>query len=71
MANTFHITAGLPVAKDSGQSPTSGVNTFYVSAGLVPDVEEDVPTPIATTSISSNIFSQVKTIFKSFIRSSV
>jgi hypothetical protein len=36
-ANTYHLTAGLPVAKDSGQSPASGVNTFYLSAGLPPE----------------------------------
>lgn len=41
MANTIYTTAGLPVAKDSGQSPTSGVNTVYVSAGLPPEVLED------------------------------
>ena len=38
-ANTIYITAGLPVAKDSGQSPTSQVNTVYVTAGLPPVVE--------------------------------
>lgn len=34
MANTAYISAGLPIAKNSGQSPTAGVNTAYVSAGL-------------------------------------
>jgi len=38
MANKFYITAGLPVAKNSGQSPTSGVNTFFITAGLPPEV---------------------------------
>jgi len=42
--NTIYITAGLPVAKDSGQSPSSGVNTFYLSAGLPPEVAEAAPT---------------------------
>ena len=37
MSNTIYITAGLPVAKDSGQSPSSGVNTVYLSAGLPPE----------------------------------
>ena len=32
--NTVYITAGLPVAKASGQSPTSQVNTVYITAGL-------------------------------------
>lgn len=36
-ANIYHLTAGLPVAKDSGQSPSSGVNTVYLSAGLPPE----------------------------------
>jgi hypothetical protein len=39
MANTIYITAGIQVAKDSGQSPDSGVNTFYITAGLPPEVE--------------------------------
>lgn len=38
MANTIYITAGLPVAKNSGQSPTAGVNTVYITAGLPPVV---------------------------------
>ena len=33
-----HITAGLPVAKNSGQSPVAGEHTVYVSAGLAPEV---------------------------------
>ena len=37
MANTVYITAGLPVAKDSDQSPASGVNTVYITAGLPPE----------------------------------
>ena len=37
-ANTIYISAGLPVAKNSGQAPSSGVNTVYVSAGLPPVV---------------------------------
>jgi hypothetical protein len=41
MANTVYISAGLPVAKDSGQSPASGVNTVYVSAGLPAEVSEE------------------------------
>ena len=32
--NYYYITAGLPVAKASGQSPTSQVNTYYITAGL-------------------------------------
>lgn len=35
----FYITAGLSVAKNSGQSPSSGENTFYIAAGLPPVVE--------------------------------
>jgi hypothetical protein len=38
MANTIYLSAGLPVAKDSGQSPATGVNTVYVSAGLPAEV---------------------------------
>ena len=37
-ANTAYITAGLPVAKNSGQSPSAGVNTVYITAGLPPVV---------------------------------
>ena len=39
--NYFYITAGLAVAKNSGQSPPSGENTFYISAGLPPEVLEE------------------------------
>lgn len=39
MATTkLYITAGLPVAKNSGQSPTAGVSTLYITAGLPPEV---------------------------------
>lgn len=38
MANTFYLTAGLPYSKDTGDTPTSQVNTAYVAAGLEPDV---------------------------------
>ena len=38
MANNFYITAGLPVAKNSGQSPTAGDNTVYITAGLAPEI---------------------------------
>jgi len=38
VSNTIYISAGLPVAKDSGQSPATGVNTVYVSAGLPAEV---------------------------------
>ena len=34
-ANEYYVTAGLPVAKDSGQSPTAAHNTYYVTAGLL------------------------------------
>jgi len=37
-ANEYTLSAGLPVAKDSGQSPTSQVNTYYLSAGLLPEI---------------------------------
>ncbi len=43
MANTIYLSAGLPVAKDSGQSPSAGVNTAFVSAGLPAEVVEDTP----------------------------
>ena len=33
-----YITAGLPVAKNSGQSPTSLHNTVFITAGLAPVV---------------------------------
>lgn len=42
-ANTVYISAGLPVAKNSGQAPSSGVNTAYVSAGLPPEVVAEPP----------------------------
>jgi hypothetical protein len=48
MANTVYISAGLPVAKSSGQSPTADVNTVYVSAGLPPEVQAAAP---ATTTV--------------------
>ena len=38
-SNKAYITAGLSVPKASGQSPTSQVNTFYVTAGLPKIVE--------------------------------
>jgi hypothetical protein len=44
MANVVHITAGLPVAKNSGQSPTPGENTVYITAGLPPEVLTEPPT---------------------------
>lgn len=37
--NNYYITAGLAVAKNSGQSPTSQHNTHYVTAGLAAQVE--------------------------------
>lgn len=36
--NYLYITAGLPVAKNAGQTPTSGKNTVYITAGLPPVV---------------------------------
>lgn len=36
--NTVYKTAGLPVAKDAGQSPGAGANTAYKTAGLPPVV---------------------------------
>ena len=40
MATTkIYLTAGLPVAKDSGQSPSAGESTIYMTAGPPPDVE--------------------------------
>lgn len=39
MANTYYITAGLSVPKDSGQSASAGVNTHFVTAGLLKVVE--------------------------------
>ena len=33
-ANQYYATAGLLFPKDSGQTPASGVNTYYVTAGL-------------------------------------
>jgi hypothetical protein len=50
MANTVYISAGLPVAKNSGQAPASGVNTAFVSAGLPPEVLEE-ETPAAARNI--------------------
>ena len=38
MANIVHITAGLPVAKNSGQSPSAGVNTVFITAGMPAEV---------------------------------
>ena len=40
--NTVYITAGLAVAKNSGQSPGAGENTVYITAGL-PKVVEAAP----------------------------
>lgn len=37
-ADTVYISAGLPVAKNSGQSPGAGVDTAFLSAGLPPVV---------------------------------
>ncbi len=37
--NILYITAGLAVAKNSGQSPTSKDNTLFVTAGLAAEVE--------------------------------
>lgn len=43
MANiSAHITAGLPYPKDSGQSPTVGATSSFVTAGL-PKVVESPP----------------------------
>jgi hypothetical protein len=41
--NTAYITAGLPVAKNSGQSPDAGVNTVFITAGLPPEVLDVAP----------------------------
>lgn len=40
--NKYYVTAGLPIHKDSGQSPGAGENTYYVTAGL-PKVTEAAP----------------------------
>jgi hypothetical protein len=46
---TLYVTAGLPIAKDSGQSPTGGDTTLYVTAGLPKVVEsaEGLSIPVA------------------------
>ena len=36
MANIFHITAGLPPARDG--SPDTGGNIFHLTAGLPPEI---------------------------------
>ena len=41
--NTAQITAGLPVAKNSGQTPTS--STVYLTAGLPAKVETATTIP--------------------------
>ena len=39
MADTkFYITSGLPVAKNTGQSPGASENTVYITSGLSPEV---------------------------------
>jgi len=40
-AGSVYITAGLPVAKDSGQSPT-GNGSAFITAGL-PKAKEEAP----------------------------
>ena len=37
----FHISAGLPVAKNLGQSPAIGDYNFYTSAGFFPGIRYD------------------------------
>jgi hypothetical protein len=39
MSSTVYVSAGLSVAKSSGQSPDAGAESVYVAAGLTPDVE--------------------------------
>jgi len=55
MANTVYITAGLPVAKNSGQTPTGGDNTVYVTAGLPPVVEEAAAAGFARPKVSGSL----------------
>ena len=55
MANTVYITAGLPVAKDDGQSPGAGVNTVYITAGLPPVVEEAAAAGFARPKVSGSL----------------
>ena len=51
MANTsVFITAGLPVAKDSGQSPTG--TSVFITAGL-PKAVEEAPAANAPTGVFS------------------
>jgi len=35
-SNKHYITAGLPASKDDAVTPTAGVNTVYITAGLPP-----------------------------------
>lgn len=53
--NSFYITAGLAVPKDSGQSPGDEANAFYITAGLAPEVEAVVPI-ISAAGIHNAIF---------------
>ena len=39
MANSFYITAGLPVLKGLDDSLTSGTNSLFLSAGLAPRID--------------------------------
>ena len=52
VVNIAHISAGLPVAKDSGQSPSAGVNTAFVSAGLPAKPITVVPLTITGESLN-------------------
>ena len=49
--NTVYITAGLLVAKDSGQSPGAGENTVFVTAGLPKVVEAGAPAGYGAKSV--------------------
>ena len=42
-SNNYYITAGLPIAKASDQSPDAGVNTYYITAGLPKEKSESSP----------------------------
>jgi len=53
MTNKIYITAGLPVVKDAGQSPT--VNTAYTTAGLSPN-QYTPPPPKIYCKIGKHIF---------------
>ena len=66
MPNTIYITAGLPVAKNAGQSPSAGVNTVYITAGLPPQIlEEEESTP--TQLLNRNPFFSTILCTQSFV----